>query len=253
MKEKRAIAMIKDNPRFFFQYAKSKSEVRTAVGPFLIEDDIVVEPIDKCNILQSQYCSVYSSTGYKADIISKIIQKPGARGLDNVQFSEEDVCKAIATIPAKSAPGPDGIPAVLLRNCSNALAKPLHILWSKSMETGKIPSKLKHGLITPIYKGGDKSIPANYRPVTLTSHIVKVFEKIVVKRLTDYMDSLNLFNQHQHGFRKGRSCLSQLLEHYQRILNGLEEQGSVDVVYLDFCKAFDKVDHKELLEKLQVI
>ena len=170
-----------------------------------------------------------------------------------LQFSEEDICKAIATIPAKSAPSPDRIPAVLLRNCSNSLAQPLYILWSKPMETGEIPLKLKHGLVTPIYKGGDKSMPANYRPVTLTSHIVKIFEKIVVKRLTDYMVSLNLFNKHQHGFRKGRSCLSQLLEHYQRILSGLEEQGSVDVVYLDFCKAFDKVDHKVLLEKLQVI
>ena len=120
--------MIKDNPRCFFAYAKSKSEVNTAIGPFLIEDDIAVESIDKCNILQSQYSSVYSSTGYKADIIGQISQNPGARGLDNVQFSEEDVRKAIATIPAKSALGPDGIPAKLLKNCSISLANPLHML-----------------------------------------------------------------------------------------------------------------------------
>ena len=112
---------------------------------------------------------------------------------------------------------------MLLKKCCTALAVPIARLWQRSMQTGVIPEKLKFGLITPIFKGGDKCNPANYRPVTLTSHIIKIFEKIIVKKLVAYMNEANLFNKHQHGFRNGRSCLSQLMEHYQKILLGLEQ------------------------------
>ena len=79
------------------------------------------------------------------------------------------------------------------------------------------------------------------------SHIIKVFEKIVVFRLGSYLDELHLYNPRQHGFRPGRSCLSQLLEHQQEILGSLEDRFDVDVIYLDFAKAFDKVDFGILL------
>ena len=96
-------------------------------------------------------------------------------------------------------------------------------------------------------------MPSNYRPVALTSHLVKIFEKLIVAQMVEYLNEANLLNDHQHGFRKNRSCLSQLLEHYQLILEGMENGCDVSVIYLDFCKAFDKVDHRIVLEKLSAI
>ena len=85
---------------------------------------------------------------------------------------------------------------------------------------------------------------------TLTSHVVKIFERIMTDQLIEYITDINAWNDNQHGFRTGRSCLSQLLEHHQKIIDGLENENMVDIIYLDFCKAFDKVDHEIVLRKL---
>ena len=118
------------------------------------------------------------------------------------------------------------------------------------MDTGHIPDILKTANIIPIHKGGSMGIPKNYRPIALTSHLIKIFEKVIRKQIVDYMERHHLFNPSQHGFRLGRSCLSQLIAHYDRILELLERGGHVDVVYIDFAKAFDKVDFGITLEKL---
>ena len=84
----------------------------------------------------------------------------------------------------------------------------------------------------------------NYRPISLTSHVIKVFERIIRKNLVEYLEENQLLCSNQHGFRSGKSCLSQLLSHIDSIItNGLEGLDT-DVIYLDFAKAFDKVDHE---------
>ena len=118
------------------------------------------------------------------------------------------------------------------------------------MRSGKIPDRLKLGLIIPVHKNGPWSQARNYRPITLTSHIMKIFERVITKKLIEYLDANLLLNDRQHGFRKGRSCLSQLIDHYQDLLNIMENRSSADVIYLDFAKAFDKVDHGILIRKL---
>ena len=90
-------------------------------------------------------------------------------------------------------------------------------------------------------------------PLTLTSHIIKVFEKLIRNHLVRFLDENNKHNLNQHGFRAGRSCFSQLLPHYDRILSLLEKGLNVDTVYLDFAKAFDKVDHSLVLKKLSLL
>ena len=81
----------------------------------------------------------------------------------------------------------------------------------------------KQRLLQPIHKGESKSIAANYRPIALTSHLIKLFEKVLRKHIILHMNSNNLFNDSQHGFRSGRSCLSQLLEHFDTILLILDD------------------------------
>ena len=125
------------------------------------------------------------------------------------------------------------------------------IFWQKSIDTETIPEQLLQSIITPQHKSGSKALPINYRPIALTSHIIKVFEKVIRNHVTTHLTKNNLLNDNQHGFRSGRSCLSELLEHYDTLLSYLEEGFNVDVIYLDFAKAFDKLDIKIALEKMK--
>ena len=105
--------------------------------------------------------------------------------------------------------------------------------------------------ISAIFKSGDSSLPVNYRPIALTDHLMKIFERIIKKAIMKHLTDNNLFNDTQHGFRPNRSTISQLLFFYDDIISKLESGGDVDAIYLDFAKAFDKVDHNVLLEKLR--
>ena len=138
-----------------------------------------------------------------------------------------------------------------MKNCRTSLAKPLYLIWRKSLDTGQIPSKYLKQTIIPIFKKGSKADPANYRPVSLTSHIIKLFERVLRIKLVKHIESQSLISPNQHGFCSGKSCMTQLLNHFEGLLEMLEKNSNADVLYLDFAKAFDKVDHTILLQKLK--
>ena len=171
--------------------------------------------------------------------------------MEDFKFSQEDIEKACAELKGTAAPGPDGVPAILLKNCRKELSKPLYILWRSSLDSGNIPAELLLVLISPIHKGGSRSAPKNYRPVALTSHLIKIFERVVRRVLVRHIEKLGLLPDGQHGSRAMRSTLTQLLSHWDSILEGLEKGDGVDAVYLDFSKAFDKVETGVLLHKLR--
>ena len=139
---------------------------------------------------------------------------------------------------------------MVYNNYAEELADPIAKIWRTSLDHTLLPEGKAQSHITPIYKGGEKSLPANYRPVALTNHLIKIFERIVRKNIVKHMEDNNLFNSSQHGFRAGRSTVTQLLHFLDEIFFRLETGCEVDIIYLDFAKAFDKVDHGILLHKL---
>ena len=158
--------------------------------------------------------------------------------------------KALNSLKIFKSPGPDGIHPRLLKECAKELALPFKLLFDKTIENGHIPSKWKEAEVRPIFKKGAKTTPGNYRPVSLTSIVCKVFESFIRKSLFDHFVKNDLLSEEQYGFCGGRSCTTQLLNTLYDWFTYLDENIPVDVVYLDFRKAFDTVPHERLMSKL---
>ncbi|EFA12429.1 hypothetical protein TcasGA2_TC005240 [Tribolium castaneum] len=172
-------------------------------------------------------------------------------GLSYINFTPDLVKSQLCAIKLNTAPGPDQIPPKLLRTCAASLSGPLAKMMTKSFLQGTLPYEWLQATITPLYKSGDKLDPANYRPVSLTSTCCKIMEKVIVKELLTYMRKNNLIPEHQHGFLPGRSVVTNLLSCTNLWTKMLDTNQPVDIIFLDFSKAFDKVPHNLLLAKLE--
>ena len=252
--ERKAVESIKRNPKYFFTYAKKFSKIKTGIGPFIDAANRIIDcPMKMAEILSNQYQSVFSQPIHSNNSQYHLFpDEPLSEvTINQITFSDNELEAAMRDLPSNAAAGPDGFPAILLKRCCSALSSPLAGIWRQSLVEGVVPGICKHALIVPVHKGKSRSLPQNYRPIALTSHLVKVFEKVVRSNLVKFMEQHELFNHSQHGFRGGRSCLSQLLNHFDRITSLLEDGSAVDVIYLDFAKAFDKVDLGVTLRKLK--
>ena len=231
-----------------------------------------------CDILNSQYTSVFSTplrnklvedpiNFFKSECFYCIHEQvhickedddingafqPISWEIGDIFIDEGTIMRILKTMPQTLAAGIDGIPAILLNKCYDSLAKPVTMLWRTSYESGKDPDRLKTALILPYYKSGaKKSSPSGYRPISLTSQLSKVFEKLLKDVIVNFLEANDLLGQFQFGFRKGRSCLASMLEYYDKIIQSVENGVNVDSIYLDFEKAFDKVDHGLLCHRLK--
>ncbi len=249
-KESDALAKMKVNPKAFYSFAKKSAEYKPPVGPLLDEGNkLESDPATMANILQRQYQTAFSDPS-RVDPDSITLNREPTAILDDLSLCVEDVHKAIDELQSSSAPGPDKFPASILKECKTSLSPQILTLWQKSFDTGNIAEIFKTQSIVPIFKKGSKASAANYRPVSLTSHLIKVFERVIRKKVVLFIEGNDLLNPNQHGFRSGRNCLTQLLHHIDDIISDLCSDANADVLYLDFSKAFDKVDHEILLRKL---
>nr|VZI47463.1 unnamed protein product [Spirometra erinaceieuropaei] len=170
--------------------------------------------------------------------------------IESVSFDEATVRKELMTLNESKSQGPDAIPPKLLKELAAELAKPLSVLFQASFEAGCLPADWKSARITALHKGGSKASANNYRPISLTSICCKLMEKIIKRELVRFLEQHNLLSDAQHGFRSGRSCVTNLLNCLERWTRSVEEGNALHVVYIDFKKAFDSVSHQRLLHKL---
>ena len=147
-------------------------------------------------LLNEQYNSVFSTLDPTMTIkyATDFFGHPQGNTPSNINITREGIIDAMKTISQNSSGGPDEFAAILPKQCSKSLAYPLQLLYEASLKTGEIPTNLKRAIITPIYKGGSRNLTMNYRPVAFTSNLI---------------------------CHSGRSCLSQLLEHHNKILEKL--------------------------------
>ena len=149
----------------------------------------------------------------------------------------------------KSA-GPDGIPNALLKGTRNVISKYLAHLYRLSIYSSSIPPEWKHATVVPVFKCGDRRQRENYRPISLTSTACKVLESMVSDILSQHLAERCPISSTQYGFRERMSCTTQLLDYVDELTAALDRGMCVDVAYLDFSKAFDKVSHQLLISKI---
>ena len=147
------------------------------------------------------------------------------------------------------APGIDSVGSRMLIEIADEIPVFLAELYNKSLKTDD-PEEWKLANVTPIFKRGKRSSSANYRPVSLTVILCKVQESLIRDKVIEHLDLYKLIKDTQHGFVKNRSCLTNLLFFLEEVTNYIDSGYPVDIIYLDFQKAFDKVPHKRLLHKL---
>ena len=152
---------------------------------------------------------------------------------------------------AEAAPGPDGITPRALQELCDQVKRPLGILYRRALREGSCPEDWRTANVTPIYKKGAKGKAGNYRPVSLTSVPGKILESIIKDRLMEHLLENSLIKKSQHGFMPGRSCTTNLIEFMDKVTRAVDDGKAVDVFYLDFAKAFDKVPKERLLKKLE--
>jgi len=212
-----------------------------------------LKSIEKVSTLINDY---FVSVFNKTDIDYSKLKSTSAinsqvKSIDNITITVEEVSKSLGELKKNKSPGNDEINSTYILGIKDIIAKPLQLIFNKSIDQNQVPNDWKTANITPIFKKGDKSNVENYRPVSLTSILGKSLEKIIKKHIADFLNDTNQIKTTQHGFTQGRSCLSNLLICHDSIINRLDEGKAVDVIYLDLQKAFDKVQHKLLMYKIR--
>lgn len=194
----------------------------------------------------SYFGSVYERDTPETTIIPEMLYVPEVLCINQVTC--EDVCDAIKGLKVNRAIGPDNIPSYIFKGMVGFLAEPLKILFNKSLKENKFPDIWKETKICPIFKTGDKKKIEHYRPISLLSCPAKIFECILYKYI--YNSVANKITPYQHGFVNKKSTTTNLCNITQYIAESLDKGYQVDVIYTDYAKAFDKVSHKILLNKL---
>ncbi|CAM4548729.1 unnamed protein product [Lepidochelys olivacea] len=168
-----------------------------------------------------------------------------------VDITTSDVEAKLEQLNGTKSGGLDNLHPGILQKLAHEIASPLARIFNESVNSGVVPYDWRLANIVPIFKKGKKSDPGNYRPVTLTSAVCKVLEKILKKKVVKDIEVNGKWDKIQHGFTKGRSCQTNLISSFEKVANFLDKGNTVDLIYLDFSKAFDTMPHGELLVKLE--
>jgi hypothetical protein len=170
--------------------------------------------------------------------------------MEKITIRVEGVLKLLKNLNTSKAAGPDEITARILKETAEEAAPILASLFQQSLDTGILPDDWLLANVTALFKKGSKEIPGNYRPVSLTAIMCKLLEHIIYSQISKHLERQNILTPLQHGFRKGHSCVSQLIQVVNDWMEGIDSSNQIDAAILDFTKAFDCVPHERLKSKL---
>ena len=235
-------------PRRFWNYIKSRKQENEGVSSLIDQDGFLQSDSQKkADILKSQCQSVYT----REDTSNLPDKGPSPHPtMENITSKIPGVIKLLKNLNPYKAASPDTIPTFILKTAAEELAPALTKIFQKSLNSDTVPEDWRKANIVPIFKKGDKHLAGNYRPVSLTSVTCKILEHIVHSSIMGHFQANSILCDNQHGFRKRRSSETQLITPLYDIASKLRSgKKQVDILLLDFSKAFDIVSHLRLLHK----
>ena len=241
----------KTNPKGFFQVYRTKNKEN--VGPLnTSEGDVEETDEGMSRMLNEYFLSVFTKENFESvPQVTQVFKGREDEKLKDVIIAREDILKEIDKLKKTKSPGPDEIFPRVIKECKDVVTDSLVHVFRNSIDTGIVPTLWKEANVVPIFKKGNRALTSNYRPVSLTSVIGKLLESIMSNKIREHLDCHNLIKDSQHGFTKGKSCLTNLLSFYRNVYETADSNGIYDIIYLDFSKAFDKVPHQRLLQKVK--
>ena len=248
--ERKVAEQSKDNPKAFYSYVSQKNKSKSGIADLKKADGSKTSSDnEKAELLNSFFQSVFT-----IEDSNELPTPPNYNyesELNDFDIPIDKVKKLLSDLNVNKAAGPDGIHPLLLSKACNELAYPFTLLFQSSLREGKIPEEWRQAKICPIFKKGSKMSANNYRPVSLTCIACKLMEKLVREKLVDHLEKNLLITDKQHGFVSGKSCVTQLLDVLDTWTDILDDSGSVDIIYMDYQKAFDSVPHRRLIMKTE--
>ncbi|KAG6931740.1 hypothetical protein G0U57_001044 [Chelydra serpentina] len=240
---------VRSNKKGFFRYVSNKKKVKESVGPLLNEGgNLVTEDAEKASVLNAFFASVFTDKGSSQ---MAALRSTVWGGGDQPSVEKEVVRDYLEKLDEHKSMGPDALHPRVLKELADVITEPLAIIFDKSWQSGEVPDDWKKANVVPIFKKGKKEDPGNYRPVSLTSIPGKIMEQVLKESILNHLKEGKVIRNSQHGFTKGKSCLTNLIAFYDEITGSVDEGKAVDVLFLDFSKAFDTVSHSVLASKLK--
>ena len=238
-----------NNGTKFWSFVRA-SKAKQSANSFKVDDNDITDPTLIANTFNEFFASNFTDADSDCNTICE--GHIGSHQLSSISTDANEIFDLINHLKSGKAPGSDGITSTMLKLTAGEIALPLTLLFNYSLREGLIPDDWKRAIVVPIHKSGDISSIKNYRPITLCSVVGKLLERVVTNRMIGYMREVGLISKQQHGFVAGRSCttlLSTVCHHWAQLLD-VRSPPVVDVIFLDWSKAFDKVSHSILLSKL---
>jgi len=233
------------DPKSFWEFVRSKRGVSTIPDEvFLGESKASSDQV--ASLFASHFSSVYGDPRFISNALSDEFTNQQFSFLpSNLSISIDEVNEALNSLSHIRNSGPDGISAILLYHCRASLSLPVTLIFNQSLIEGVFPSVWKISRVTPILKSGNPADVANYRPISSLPLLGKLFEYIVLKRIERPL--LTTISIDQHGFFPGRSTATSLIDFVSYLHTAFDLGNQVDVIYTDFSKAFDSLDHNALI------
>ena len=235
------------NQKRFWSYIKALRRENTNIPVLNYNGSSHESSLDKAEVLNQQFQSVFTKEPNSPLPDKGFSPYPT---MCNINISVEGIYNLLLNINPHKACGPDQIHGRVLKETADVIAPFLQTLFQSSLDSGVIPDDWRSANITPIFKQGDRQQPSNYRPISLTSIVSKLFEQIINSNIMKHLETNNILTDHQYGFRHSRSCETLLITLLHDLSRCYDTGIQTDIIFTDFAKAFDTVPHQRLLYKL---